>query len=328
MVYDKQNAISNGVEFLRKRQLSYGEFQTLQSTDVLMSQARACWASSPYITTFVLHSLSFVKGNSIVDSMIEKSVKFLQEEMEMPGVWRFYTRQNKKVVYVDGSFRKFDLGIVPDFDDTACVSHALKSNEVDLPDNRALFYNNKTPEGIFLTWFLSDTSLIREKDYRPPYNNICCGVNANILLYLGDIQETSGAVNYINDVITNDQQVEESTYFPNSFVVYYLISRAYSSGLNSLEPSKKCIVKKITCYLNEQQALDTMTVILAVASLLNFNQFTNEFSKWADWIVEAQSNDGSWPSASFFIDTSNHYGSKELTTALAVEVMSKMILCK
>jgi hypothetical protein len=327
VIDERQSAVLSGVNFLCKSQLSYGEFQTLQSVNASMSEAKACWASSPYITTFILHSLSFIKGYSAVDNMIKKSVKFLQEEMEMPGVWRFYTRQNRKIVYVNGNFRKVDLGIVPDFDDTACVSNALKSNGVDFPDNRRLFYNNQTPEGIFFTWLLSDTSLIREKDYCPPYNNICCGVNANILLYLGDIQETSEAVNYINDVIANNKQVDESAYFPNPFVVYYLISRAYSSGLYSLEPSRKCIVKKIACYLlNEQQTFDTMTVILAVASLLNFNHFTAEFSKWVDWIVEAQSNDGSWPLASFFIDTNNHYGSKELTTSVALEVISKVAL--
>lgn len=327
MICKRQNAMSNGIDFLCKHQLFYGEFQTLQSASILMSEARACWVSSPYITTFVLHSLSFVKGYSKVNNMIERSLKFLQEEMEMPGVWRFYTRQNRKIVYLNGAFRRVDLGIVPDFDDTACVSHALKSNGINFPDNKTLFYDNKTLDGIFLTWFLCDKSLIREKDYCPPYNNTCCGVNANILLYLGNTHETNGAVNYINNAVVNNKQADESAYFPNPFVIYYLISRAYNSGLYSLEPSKKCIVKKITCYLNEQQNLDTMTVILAVASLLNFNQFTDEFSKWADWIIDAQSNDGSWPSASFFIDTSNHYGSKELTTAFAVETMSKIILC-
>jgi hypothetical protein len=323
MICKRKNAISNGVEFLHKSQLSYGEFQTLQSTNVSMYQARVCWASSPYITTFVLYSLSFIKGYSIVESMIKKSVIFLQEEMELPGVWRFYTRQNRKIEYINGSFRKIHLGIVPDFDDTACASHTLKCNGVDFPDNKALFYNNKTSEGVFLTWFLGEISLIRQKDYCPPHNNVCCGVNANILLYLGDNRETSKAVEYINNIITNNKQLDESTYFPNPFVVYYLISRAYSSGIYSLEPAKKCIMAKISCYLNDQEDLDMITVILAVASLLNFNQFKCEFGKWVDWIIKAQGSDGSWPPASFFIDTNNYYGSKELTTAIALEVVSR-----
>lgn len=323
MICKKQNAISNGVKFLYKSQLSYGEFQTLQSTNALMSQARVCWASSPYITTFVLYSLSFIKGYSIVESMIEKSINFLQEEMEVPGVWRFYTKQNRKIEYINGSFRKVHLGIVPDFDDTACASYTLKSNGIHFPDNKALFYSNKSSEGVFLTWLLSDTSLIREKDYCPPHNNVCCGVNANILLYLGDTRKTSKAVKYINNIITDDKQLDKSAYFPNPFVIYYLISRAYSSGLYSLEPAKKCIVEKIAGYLNDQEALDMITVVLAVASLLNFNQFKSEFSKWVDWIIKAQCSDGSWPAASFFIDTNNYYGSKELTTAIALEVVSK-----
>jgi hypothetical protein len=319
-------SIKKGIEFLHSRQLSYGEFELMKYTDSSMHQAHSSLASSPYITTFILHSISFIRDRHLISEIISKSLKFLLDDMEGNGVWRFYPRNNRKVIYQKGTFGKIDMGIVPDLDDTACVSHCLIKNQVYFPDNKEYFYKNRTSQGIFQTWLLSEKSLLGDRDYIPPCNNVCCGVNANVLMYLGDNPETDDASEYINSVIIDNREFEESAYFPSPLVLYYLISRAYFEGAISLEVSLSYLTDKIINCL-ETTPLDPVSAIFAVASLLNLNQFTSEYNKFIDIIVDAQGTDGSWPIASFFIDNANnHYGSKELTTSFALEVLSRSSL--
>jgi hypothetical protein len=322
-------AMQKGVIFLHSQQLSYGEFDTKISSESSMENSNSSLASSPYITTFILHSISFLKKSFLVSEIIDKSIKFLFEDMDKYGIWRFYPENNRKIIYRDGKFIKFDMRIVPDLDDTACASYSLKSNHIYFPDNSELFYKYKTVEGTFQTWFIDDEKLLRKQDYIPPFNNICCGVNANVLMYLGDNLNTKKTSNYINEVIIFDKELENSSYFPNVIILYYLISRAYSKGVYSLELSRDRINEKILYYLNSHQSfldLDIVSVIFAIASLLNLNRFTGDLNKWIDMIIDYQNVDGSWPIASFFIDTNkNHYGAQELSTAVALEAIAKFV---
>lgn len=315
----------NGISFLYSKQLKHGEFETMVSSECSMEKAISCLASSPYVTTFVLHSISFIRNNQQVNQMTEKSLSFLLNSMEDYGTWRFYPKNNKKIIYRNGVFEHLDMEIVPDLDDTACTSHVLRSHYIDFPDNSTLFYDVITPEGKFPTWLLNKKKLIRAGDYVPPHNDICCGVNANILMYLGDNLKTKGASNYINTAIISDKEIDSCSYFTNPFVLYYLVSRSFSLGVFALEASRDNIVRKILFHLNSIECyLDDMSIILAIASLLNFDRFTNELYKWIDIIIDFQDLDGSWPTKSFFIDIcGNSYGSKELTTAIALEVIAK-----
>ncbi|NJR32746.1 MAG: hypothetical protein HC778_07970 [Chamaesiphon sp. CSU_1_12] len=104
------------------------------------------------------------------------------------------------------------------------------------------------------------------------------------------------------------------------------MSRAYAEGAVSLEVSLPYLINKTINYL-ETTPLEPASVIFAIASLLNLDRFTTKYNKFIDLIVDAQAEDGSWPITSFFIDNeSNHYGSKELTTSFALEVLSRTVL--
>jgi hypothetical protein len=324
-----RSSLLNGINFLHRHQSNYGEFETVLSSESSMTKTKPCLASSPYLTSFVLHSISFIREDEKVLRMTEKSLDFLLSAMEEHSTWRFYPANNRKVIYADGAFRKFDMRIVPDFDDTACASYALRTNKVSFPSNEELFYNAKMPGGAFPTWVLDKQELIKEKDYVPPHNNICCGVNANVLMYLGDNSRTKDVSSYINQVILHGKEAESCDYFPNPLALYYLISRAYFTGASSLSESQSAITEKLLCYLHsEQHSLDVLSIALAVASLLNFNCFTHDLDKWIDIIIDRQQADGSWPAKSFFIDSpgGNYYGSRELTTAIAIEVISRASL--
>jgi hypothetical protein len=321
-------AILKGVSFLHSSQLSYGEFDMCISTKSSMNESNSCLASSPYITTFVLNSISFVEKSHLVHEIVDKSVRFLSASMEKHGTWRFYSENNRKTIYRNGNFTTINMGIVPDLDDTACASYSLMSNKVIFPDNHELLYRYRTPEGSFKTWIIDEKDLIRKNDYIPPLNSVCCGVNANILMYLGDNLKTEKTSDYINRIILYDKEAEGNCYFPDIMVLYYLITRAYSKGVSSLESSRKAIASKISHHIRYDPCYsDIGAIIFAVAALLNIDQFADDHTKWIYDILEAQDADGSWPITSFFVDASNnHYGAKELTTAIALEAVSKFIM--
>ncbi len=320
-------SLLHAINFLYCNQLNHGEFETKVSPESSMTKSKSCPASSPYVTTFILYSISSIRGDLKVDDMIKKSLDFLLNTMEEHSTWRFYSKNNSKIIYMNGLFRRIDMRLAPDLDDTACASHALKLNNIDFSDNQALFYESMATEGVFPTWLLIRESLLEEQDNVPLYNNICCGVNANILLYLGDSSKTKDTSDYINNVIVCGKEAQSCDYFPNSFAFYYLVSRAYASGAYSLEPSRNNIAEKILRSLNTSQyPSDIFSIILAIASLLNFGKFTHELTEWIEIIIDTQSADGSWPTKSFFVDTTNHYGSQELTTAIAIEAIAKASL--
>ncbi|MEH1910887.1 MAG: hypothetical protein V7L05_15170 [Nostoc sp.] len=318
-------AISNGIDFLYSNQLNCGEFKTLKSSTQQMNSCYHLHASSPYITTFVLYSLSFL-SHSKVTEMTQKSLNFLIKELEEPGVWRFYSQNNRKIKYYNGRFLRDEVGIIPDLDDTACASYALKSNTINFSNNQAILLNQRNEEGIFYTWFLDDYQYELEQKssvYLPPYNNICCGVNANILLLLGENEATKSVCHYLNNIVVNEQEKYHCAYFPNIFVFYYLLSRAYFNGVRSLNQAKNIIVDKIMSDQIKNYLQVPLSNALAICTLFNFGYFTYQVNDWINRIIYKQKLNGSWSRYSFFIDAKDHYGSEELTTAICLEALTR-----
>lgn len=319
-------SIFKGVDFLYFSQLKYGEFKTLVSPKANMKEYYQCPASSPYITTYVLYSINFLKHQKVIE-MTRKALNFLQEELEEPGVWRFYTRVNRKVRYCNGQFVRDKLGIIPDLDDTACASYALKDNQITFCDNSQIFLDFKNKQEIFYTWVLKNPKHQCEEDptvYIPPYNNTCCGVNANILLYLRESADTKGICSYLNDIVANGKEMQHSAYFPSKIVLYYLLSRAYFNGAKSLEISIDLIVNRIVSSQGSNSYYrEPLSTALAVCTLLNFGRFIPLIHDAISSIVSSQNINGSWARASLFIDSANYYGSEELTTAICVEALTK-----
>ena len=69
---------------------------------------------------------------------------------------------------------------------------------------------------------------------------------------------------------------------------------------------------------------DELETALATASLLNLDYDGPETTKAIKRIIETQQEDGGWPIAIFYTDGSKTgYGSRELTTAISLEALSK-----
>lgn len=93
------SAITRGIDFLYKSQLSYGEFRTCASADRDNSH-RCYFDSSPFVTSFVVYSLNF-SNDPRVQEIKKKALRFFTSEMEYPGVWRYWTSRNHKSIDPD-----------------------------------------------------------------------------------------------------------------------------------------------------------------------------------------------------------------------------------
>ena len=315
-----------GLEFLYKNQLPYGEFKTYISPDKSMD-TQCEYISTTYITTFILYSISFI-DDLRVKEINNKGIKFLLDEMEPGGIWRFFT-VNRSLKYTAGSLVKYtENGIVPDLDDTACISFCLNVNQTGTVSNQQYFIDNRDENGLYYTWLMNIHPRCEYNNNTfymvPSKNDICVGVNSNVLLYLGENSYTSGVCEYINRIISQNELDSNITYFPDKITVYYLISRAYFNGVKSLTRSRDLILNDLIKFQNTDGSFgNNLTTSLAACTLLNFDYFSDSLIQSISNILASQNPDGSWRKARFCDGGVKYYGSEELTTAICLEALAR-----
>ena len=321
-----EHSISKAIDFLYHSQLPHGEFKTYASPDQEMGE-ESCFDSSPFVTSFVVHSIGFV-GGPHVQEMTAKALDFLLEEMEGPGLWRYWSSRNQR------------HGLLPpDLDDTCCISFILKRNHRRLPSNRDIILANRNNEGVFYTWLVprstSPSRLADDNGYvvnREAYllvalsggmNDIDCVVNANALLYLGDNEDTRGAIDYLVDIVLNEKEDGCSDFYPDRLSLYYMLSRAYCNGILSLESVRVPVTDRVVQTQDRDGSFgNELLAALAVCTLLNFDNWTSAMYRAVDHILQAQREDGSWSRIPMFLGPAPYYGSEDLTTALCVEALA------
>ena len=326
-VYEYSNqlkvSVNKGLDFLLKNQLDYGEFKTEICNRYKDSFERVVeeWTfdSSPFATALILYSLNFIEGDERVQKLREQGLKFLIDEMEEGGLWRYWSSKNEK-----------HRMIPPDLDDICCISHILKINNIAFPENTEIILNNRNRNDIFNTWLLSgdgkkdlysnDSWIINQED------DICCLVNSNVLLYLGEIKETEKVVEYLIQVILQKTETTSTPFYNNKLSFYYMLSRAYYNGTFSFKTVKKIIINKV---LNMQKSDGSfgneLLTSLAICSLLNYGYYSPEFCKAIAFLIKTQQSDGSWRRIPLYGGHADKaiYGSAELTTAFCLEALAR-----
>ena len=326
-VYEYSNqlkvSVNKGLDFLLKNQLDYGEFKTEICNRYKDSFERVVeeWTfdSSPFATALILYSLNFIEGDERVQKLREQGLKFLIDEMEEGGLWRYWSSKNEK-----------HRMIPPDLDVICCISHILKINNIAFPENTEIILNNRNRNDIFNTWLLSvdgkkglysnDSWIINQED------DICCLVNSNVLLYLGEIKETEKVVEYLIRVILQETEITSTPFYNNELSFYYMLSRAYYNGSFSFKIVKQIIINKI---LNMQKSDGSfgneLLTSLAICSLLNYGYYSPDFCKAIAFLIKTQQSDGSWRRIPLYGGHADKaiYGSAELTTAFCLEALAR-----
>lgn len=293
-------ALARAVGFLAARQLPTGELPAWRSEDRDLGRDPA-FESSPYATTYALYALDLL-DDPRARAVAERARGFLAGEMEPPGLWRYYSSHNAKA-------------LPPDLDDTACAAFALRhcSEEVQLGLNLRVLLANRDAEGRFRTFLTAGP------------NNVDAAVNANVLLYLGERQETRAAVAWLCGLVERGEEAGASLYWVDALPFYYLLARAFHHGVAGLGACRAPAIRRIAARRRDDGSFgDELATALAVAGLLQLAAPHDGLAAAVGALLARQREDGSWPRAAFYIDfAGGFYGSEELTTAFALEALAR-----
>jgi hypothetical protein len=318
----REVAISNALDFLYQNQMNYGEFKTYLSIDEAMASDTCTFDSTPFTTALVLYSIRFIEDPR-VSQMTHKAIQFLVEERETGGVWRFWSSKNPR-----------NKLCPPDLDVIACVAYALKQHYSPLlysflfGSNLKVFLNQRNEQGLFYTFIAPNL----------PRNPIDSAVNANVLLYLGECEETQPVSDFLNNLVLSDREKESDTWYSAKTVLYYFMSRAYFHGASSLKKAQNAIVQKTLALQQEDGSFgNDLNTALAVCTLINYQHDDRVVLERAiHRMLEHQGENGAWSRIPLWRATpeivwggeasdwsEGFWGSEALTTAFSIEALAR-----
>jgi hypothetical protein len=218
-----------------------------------------------------------------------------------------------------------------------CISYILKKNHRPLPPNTKFVLANRNEEGLFFTWLAPRPTSpldLKEKIARlvnveailtlglwGMADNVDPAVNANVLLYLGENEDTKPAIDFLIDLVVHEEGGYNS-YYPDRLSLYYMLSRAAFNGVASLEKTAIPITNRVTSTQDNEGSFGSeLLTALAICTLLNLNQPVP--GRAIEHLLETQKETGAWPRIPMFLGPAPYYGSEELTTALCLEALAR-----
>jgi len=312
---DVETAIDNGLRYLESVQLDYGEFPTTFTPNIPEPERslKSNFDSNLFTTAMLADALHSIQSPR-VERIQKKTVAFLQSQLNNEqGLWSYFTTHNPNPLYPNTIY---------DLDDTAFASMVLQQNNISFPDNRASIKANKNEAGLYYTFVLP-----------PSLNDIDCGVNANVLSYT---QENDPQVcSYLNEQIISGNNC---AIFYTLADAYYLITRAYASGISCLKPSIPHITNYVVAQLNNNNGSvenSPFKTAIALNTLLATGYQGPEIKKAQLYLLKTQSkNNGSWPAEDFWLwagtdDQGNpimmgRSSSSALTTAIVLKALNSL----
>jgi hypothetical protein len=309
MLNTLNKCISRGIDFLYKNQLPHGEFPSYR---IYTRGGAGNWDldSAIFPTALIAHSLRYLKGQK-VHEMRNKAKKFLLQEMEPPGVWRYWSAQS-------------GVTIMPDLDDTCCASAVLVEDRPQIHmDNVSTILNNRDENGLFYTFL---------KPEKGEENDIDSVVNANVLFYIKEFEGVEKVVDYLKAVIFGDREEGSYWYYLTPASLYYMVARAYGNGAKRLEACSQIIANKIIEYRLRNGAFGNETeTALDVCSLFYLEKADLSIMRPAVvYLISCQHENGSWQRQRFYAGPpppTPHtvwFGSEALTTAFCLEALARV----
>ena len=331
---DIEQAIAQGIDFLYAMQLPSGAFRLFRSTHPLLEEN--CEPDhSPFPVAQISYCLDFIKSEK-VEEILHKAIRFLVSVMDNGGVWRYYCRPGTQYV-------------PPDVDDTACVSFLLKRHGISLPDNTGVMLGNRDSRGLFYTWILPRWTwamhisywrislrevvnlrqlyyLYRFTECKP--NDLDPGINANVLLYLGERPETLPIIRYLIQIIQEQDEETCDKWYASRFTLYYFLSRNYAAGIRAFGPVGDTIIARIKSYAHPDGTVGNhiLHTALAACALMEWKDHSIVLDDAIQAILRAQGPGGRWQKFPFYFNGRAKqftYGSEEITTGFCLEALAR-----
>ncbi len=302
-------AIQNGLDFVASSQTVTGGFIT------------DCWhvdapeqktpVDAVFTASQVLYSLSFCRDSASARGTEERAAKYLIAQREAPGVWHYYGAGTA-------------IKISPDVDDTSVAWAALQRLQVPVPPAaldvvRASRDNN----GLFTTWIGPAATWVNIDS-----RDIDTVVNINALLLFGLQRENLDAVcKYVLGQIDNDNFRRGTVYYRSPLMFAHAFSRAYGEGnVKCLEPGVGKLRDTILSLQNADGSWgNDLETAFGAVTLLNLDYRGSALDRAIKILVARQSNDGGWELAPAYRGAVQplNYGARALTTAVAIEALTK-----
>jgi hypothetical protein len=339
-VMTPNQAIDKGLEFLACRQLPTGQFP-VEMTFPYNKEALPQQDQSIFSTSQIVYALGFLPYPT-AEVMISRALSYFQSEMSGHGLWRFWNKTAKS-----GAQKLFSF-IPADLDDMACVSLVLQHHGVDFPDNRPLILLNRNRAGLFYTWLvlrpiptanllywrtiLAEITLPRYSVFwtttAAGYNDVDAVVNANVLLYLGDSNETRPIVDWLIQIAQNGDEANCDKWYRDLFTFYYALSRCYHAGVQALGCVRSHMLSRLleAAQPEGQIGEHVLHTALAANTLLNFGGHSPELANSINFLLRTQCKDGSWEAGPYYHSGPKKevsWGSAELTTSLCLEALHR-----
>lgn len=291
---------------------------------------------SAFPSLMIGNSLTQLKANRIVETILNNISHFTKMNMSKFGAWQHFTPEHE--LYTIEPF---------DIDSTSCSSLLLERLKVKYPDNKSFFYLNRNDKGLFYTWFIlrklldknlvswhSDLKALRQpvksymfwKYFECDRNDIDAVVNANVLFYLGENEQTRPIINLLIETIDKKNEDDCDKWYRNVQTVYYFFSKNYFCGIKSLEAIREKIKNRILMKIDENGAIEnnSMDTSLGICTLLNLNYFDEIPQASIKYLINKQGLAGNWEKRIFYYGGPKKvmgWGGDELSTAICIEAL-------
>lgn len=310
-----RRALERGVDYLESAQLASGELPIEISPTPDMT--REC-IREPCVfpTALAARTLSITAA---ADRVRARALDFLEREMHPDGLWR-HPSSDKPMHY--------DTPL--DVDDTSIASVALATAGRQVPDNRRFLIANRDRRGLFKTWIVRwwPHPLLTYRFFKyttAEVGDVDAVVIANVVIYLGDCEETRPSIAHLLEVLRRNNESTSTKWYESRFTVWYFFSHA----LREIAPEAgEMIVPRVEA-ATPRNALELGA---AISTLLLWNRMTD-----VTRLIDEQLESGAWPSAGFyhmglkeispneFRPTPPWWGSESLTTMFAVEALTRAL---
>lgn len=304
-----QQAIAKGLQFLRSAQKPGGSFDSFSSPSPSSFKPELT-----YHTTFT-PALILAALNPVAEAadVRQKLAQWLLRQKNSHWSFNYWAK---------GAAERRSLPYPDDLDDTFCALIALYEHDKELINGAALgsivqllLAAESGVGGPYRTWLVGQKAPIVWQD-------VDLAVNSNIAYFLQLVAEPLPNLTTMMERAILSNKLK-SPYYPSAYPLAYYLARAYQGPGTA----------KLAAWLRQKRRgghwatpLDTA---LALAGLARLGQ-AEDTGQAVQFLLSAQTADGSWPAAAFCLDPAienkTHYcGAPALTTALVLEALTRCL---
>lgn len=240
---------------------------------------------------------------------------YLVDTMEYPGLWRYYRH------------------LPQDLDSSALCSLVTGNHPwILLERNVPEILANRDEKGLFQTWILTDDEPDVVSTFRIEADPV---VNANVIAWLGERPETREALQWLEDLIIEDNLEGTSKWYPDTASIYYAITRALLRVPSALDGLRPILADRILGLRDEKGSFgNILQTAQAVSALYHIRSLQGiDAERQVESFLNSQREDGSWPELLAFGDQELKWGlvgqighgSEAVTSAFCIEALERLV---